>query len=234
MAAPVILIKLSKDLAYKLQDPVTTGTANGQRLTADARLGYLIRAYRRLSRMVMILYPSLISKLFHKYYTIIESISDDKGLVDFTAVQSVHDVYTREPGALDWDNTDYWSPIDFLDVKMGINKFYKPDANAGRVYWTIIDDMIHLIPEMKFEVTYSGNRDIASILESGGYTSTIDIDIPPEHTDILLSLAAAEAYLDLGQNDMVQAYKQDVTEQLNLLVGLKKEKQQEDEIDATN
>ena len=53
MATP-ILDQISMDLAYKLQDPVSSGTGSGTRLSANERFRYIIRAYRRLMRMITI------------------------------------------------------------------------------------------------------------------------------------------------------------------------------------
>lgn len=228
MATP-ILEKLSKDLAYKLQDPVTIGTVDGTRLTAANRLGYLTRAYRRLLRLVTMLYPELISKLFNSYYVITTSDTDNSGLKSASTYAEVHEVYCKEPNDENYVKATYIIAEQFLSVLTGYNEFYKPNINTLTYYWSMMDGSIKMAPEVKFNLKLSYKKNIASDIEDGGYGGATDFDLPTEHTDLLLSLAAGEAYLDIAQFNMVNAYKSDVTDQLKILVNVSKKAEAEDE-----
>src|SRR4030067_1907264 len=97
MATPILNI-VSKDLAYKLQDPVTSGTTNGLRLSAAERFRYILRSYRRLLRIVTMVHPSLIQKLFQNYYTSATGTSDINGVVStMTYPAEFLSVYCKRP-----------------------------------------------------------------------------------------------------------------------------------------
>ena len=228
MATP-ILEKISKDLAYKLQDPATAGTANGVRLSADERLGYILRGYRRLLRIVTMLYPSLIQKLFQSYYTTTTGSSNVDGQITNLDFSEVFNIYCKLPDDEDYAKAIYISPDLYLDVKSGQNKFYNPDLDRQQYYWTLRENDIYLLPavELAYEVSY--RTDIASLVEAGGYGGSVDLDIPTEHLDLLISIACSEAYMDIGEPNMVQLYKADLTEQLSLLNGLTQKKELKDE-----
>ena len=84
-----------------------------------------------------------------------------------------------------------------------------------------------------FPVATIIKHDTAKIIEDAGQGGASDLDIATEYQDLLLSLACAEAYLDINQVDAVAAYKQDVTEQLALMANMSKTKETKDETKET-
>jgi len=229
MATP-ILNSVSKDLAYKLQDPVASGLTSGQRLSAAERLRYIIRGYRRLQRMVTMLYPSLIQRLFQNYYTSSTGTSDANGVVGtLTYPAEFLSVYCKQPTDEDMNRALFIAPLDYLDVKTGQNSFYQPNLNTNQYYWTRRNDDVQLLPPTTLAWEILWRVDTAAAVEATGQGGANDLDVPTEYLDLLLSIACAEAYLDIGQVDAAAAYKQDVGEQLSLLAGLTKKKEQKDE-----
>ncbi len=231
MATP-ILNQVSIDLAYKLQDPVSSGTGDGIRLSATERFRYIIRAYRRLLRMVMILYPDLMQKIFHDFYLESSGTSTVAGVIalgDSVNFSEVHEVFCKEPTDEDYVRSNFVSPEDYLKVKREENPFYTPNLNTDQYYWTRRSDDIYLLPtvQLSYELTYRPDK--AQDIEDAGQGGAVDLDISTEYLDLLLSLACAEAYLDINQGDAVNAYRQDVAEQLQLLAGLSNKMDVKDE-----
>lgn len=226
MAAPN-LIQLSEDLAYKLQDPVATGQTNGERWTADGRLGYLRRAYRRLYRTLAQLYPELMHTVFKNYYKIATVTTASSGTYDVSSYDEVFEVFVKFPTDEEWNRATYISPEEYISTYTGYSDFYNPDYNSSTFYWSILEDNIQVLPQLEYSMFFSFRDDIAASLS---YTGDTDIDIPSEYWDLILSLAAAEAYMDIGQVDMVNLYKADVNEQLQLLAADKQRKEENDEM----
>lgn len=233
MATP-ILEAVSKDLSYKLQDPVSSGTTNGERLTANERLVYITRAYRRLLRMVTMLYPALIAKLFNQYYNTTTITTSSSGTTDASAYAEVYTVYCKQPSDEDYSKADFMPADEYLDVKHGYNQFYNPDINSRQYYWSNIGGYVKLLPAVELDLEIAYRKNIAYLIESGGYGGATDVDIPTEHTDLLLSLAAVEGYMDIGQTDLVQMFASDVSSQLQILSGVKQEKEAKDEIEEND
>ena len=143
----------------------------------------------------------------------------------------IFDVYLKDPNAEEYTKAVYVPPIDFLDVKTGQNEFYNPDLNQLRFFWTRLGMDVVLLPAIALSYWFSYRPNIVATIETDGYGGDTDLDIPTEHLDLLLSLACAEAYLDIGQIDLVNAYKSDAGEQLAILthVSDKQEKKDTDE-----
>jgi len=228
MATPILNI-VSKDLAYKLQDPVSTGTADGVRLSADERLRYILRGYRRLLRIITMLYPVLIQKLFQRYYTTTTGTTNATGKITTLGYAEVFDIYCKEPTDEEYFKADYVEPSLYWDIETGQNKFYEPDLNDDSYFWTRQDGNILILPavELSYKVMY--RADIATNVETTGQGGANDIDVPTEHLDLLLALACAEAYTDIGQTDMVQLHKADLMEQLSILSNVSKQKEKDDD-----
>lgn len=235
MATP-ILNKLSKDLAYKLQDPVSAGTANGVRLSASERLTYILRAYRRFLRLITMLYPNLIQKLFQSYYSQGTGTTDTVGKISTLGYAEVFDIYCREPDDEDYFKALFIAPNLYYDIQDGQNSFYTPDLNTNMYYWTQIESEIFILPAVTLQYKILYRMDIASLIEnqmSGvGYGGAKDIDVPTEHLDLILSLASSEAYTDIGQPNMVQMYLADVNYQLGILNTVAKQKEKDDDKDS--
>lgn len=231
MATP-ILNQVSIDLAYKLQDPVSSGTGDGIRLSADERFRYIIRAYRRLLRMIMVLYPDLMQKVYHDFYEEASGTTNASGqITSLTSWSEVFEVFTKQPTDEDYVRANFISPENFLKVKREENAFYTASLNTNQYFWTRRSNDIYLLPavQLNYELTYRPDR--AAEIETAGQGGAVDLDVATEYLDLLLALTCAEAYLDIGQFNISGAYKQDAQEQLSLLVGLTQKKEAKDETD---
>lgn len=225
MATP-ILEQVSLDLSYKLQDPASTGTSSGKRLTAAERLRYIKSGYRRLLRLVTLLHPALTDKMFKNYFVPYTGTTSSVGTLTFSNAE-IFDVYAKRPTDEDYTKAVYINASQYEDVKTGQNAFYNPSVDTAQYYWTIIQDSVYILPTITYTVKIMYRPDIASSLAYGGST---DIDIPTEFLDLLLSMASIEAYIDIGQLDIVQMLKADIGEQFSILANVKQEKEQKDEI----
>lgn len=233
MATP-ILDQASIDLAYKLQDPVSTGSSNGTRLSANERFRYIIRGYRRLMRMITILYPDLMAKISHSFYNTASGTSSAAGVVTHVAYSEIYEIFCKEPSDEDYVRANFIVPEDFLKVWYEENSFFKPDLNTDQYYWTRRSNTTLLVmPAVTLNWVSSYRKDTAALVEAGGQGGSQDLEIGTEYLDLLLSLAAAEAYLDINQGDAVNAYRQDVNEQLALLATMSNKQESKDEIKET-
>lgn len=213
-----IIDQVSKDLAYKLQDPVSSGTANGTRISAAERFRYILRGYRRLVRVVTLLYPNQINQIFTNYFLWTGGTTNGSGEWPIGANQSyIREVLAKEPAQEDYVRTTYVEPQDFLSIKNGINTFYVPDLNTRQYYWTVHQDTIELSPPTTYNIQFTCNSDYSWLVEVGGQGGSFDLDISTEYQDIILAAAATEAYLDIGQPDMANAYMNDFTAQIQIL-----------------
>lgn len=230
MATP-ILDQVSIDLAYKLQDPVSSGTGAGTRLSADERFRYIIRGYRRLLRMIMVLYPDLMQKVYHDFYEESLGTTNASGQITLTNWSEVFEVFTKQATDEDYVRANFISPEDYLKVKREENAFYTASINTAQYFWTRRSNNIYILPavQLDYELTYRPDK--AAMIETSGQGGDYDLDIATEYLDMLLGVACQEAYLDIGQFNISGAYKQDVQEQLSLLVGLTQKKEAKDEID---
>jgi hypothetical protein len=230
MATP-ILEKTSKDLAYKLQDPVSAGTENGQRISAAERLRYIIRGYRRLLRIVTLLHPRLISRLFQRYYDNVTGTTSSGGALALTNISEIHEVLAKEPAQEFFVRATFSDPQDWLSIENGVNVFYYPNLNSRQYYWTQLEGNLYVVPPVTYHVRMSIRQDWITLVENGGYGGIYDLDVPTEHIDLILSLAGYEAYLDLGQPDMAGAYMTDFEKQFATLLGNYQKAERKDETD---
>ena len=230
MATP-ILTKLSKDLSYKLQDPVASGTTDGTRFTADGRLSYITRAYRRFLRIVMVLYPDLIKKIFTSYYVDGDLPTTATGTLALSNIIEIYDLFVREPNSVDWVRCTYISPTEYVSTDAGYNVFFKQDLENYTYYYSIVNGEIKILPRTLYETKYLYRPDTIALVEAGGYAGTADLDVPTTFQDLLLTLAAVEAYLDLGELNYVNSYMADFGSQFQILVNSNQKKETMDEKD---
>lgn len=233
MATP-ILDQVSIDIAYKLQDPVSAGSSNGTRLSADERFRYIIRGYRRLMRMITILYPDLMSKISHSFYETASGTTTSGGVVSHTAFSEIYEIFCKEPSDEDYVRANFVVPEDFLKVFYEENAFFTPDLNTNSYFWTRkSNNELLIMPAVTLDWVSSYRKDTAALVEAGGQGGSQDLELGTEYLDLLLSLACAEAYMDINQGDAVNSYRQDVNEQLALLANLSMKQESKDDIKET-
>jgi hypothetical protein len=232
MATPII-DALSKDLAYKLQDPVTSGTANGARISAAERFRYILRGYRRLVRVVTLLYPTLANRLLKKQFLVDSGDTNGLGIYPlgvYNQEAEIFEVLAKEPAQETYARATYVLPEDWNSVTGSINIFYIPDLNTRSYFWTLMDNKIRLSPPASYNLQISMRLDRAASIETGGQGGTYDIDLPTEQLDLILAAAATEAYLDIGQPDLANANLSDFMSQLQLLTANTQEDKAKNEV----
>jgi hypothetical protein len=226
MATP-LLNETSLDLSFKLQDPVASGDADGARMTADGRLRYITRAYRRFIRIATELYPQLVGRAFKGLYVQDSFTTDIDGNVQGIDFSNLYSIYAKwATGPTEYTKVEFVQQSDFPKVAAGENEFFKPDLNEPQLYFSVVDSNVKILPAVEYnDVQILYRRNVPTFT----YGGTEDLDIPQEFLDILLSLAAYEAYLDIGQVQGAAAFKEDAYEQIRILTVVKQERKQEDE-----
>jgi hypothetical protein len=209
--------ELSLQLSYKLQDAVSEGNSDGLRYSAEARLLYIQRAHHKLLRLLKLLAPDMAYKIAQDFYRTITGIADANGYVTLNTdtTWEVSNVFVKyAPNSEEYKRCDFIEPKDWLKVKLALNPFYKPDLTTETFYWSIVNGQIELLPELPYNV----------LMEVFGAQATLDytgndIAINPEYYDVILMLAASEAYLDYGQRDWAQQYLQNATDEIKIIAG---------------
>jgi hypothetical protein len=162
----------------------------------------------------------MIEKIFQAWYSDITGTTNANGeITTLTTAAEVLDVYCKMPTDEIYNRAVFIAPDKYMDVKTGQNAFYSPNINTNQYYWSREGDDVRLLPPttLSYQVMY--RIDESALIESTGQGGANDITIKSEFLDLLLSLACAEAYMDIGQYDAASAYKQDAAEYLALLAG---------------
>jgi len=230
MANTPILEKLSKDLSFKIFDPVSFGNYDGRIYTKELRLSYINRAYGKLVRTLEIIHPN-ITKVFKNYYTIVNAgnlnkfssgitTTEGKGnTYELTNPYDVYDVYYYPTSSkTTMERADYIDPDNFLPTKLGLNDLYK--ATDDNRKWSMIDNKVILLPEGGTSEYYSVTlfcRNYFPEFDQNDSESSVDISIPNDYKDILITMAAIEAMSDKGQQNKYQLYTQTLNTQLQLI-----------------
>lgn len=228
MATP-ILNKVSKDLAYRLQDPVSAGSVDGARLTAAERLNYIARGYRRLLRFVDRVFPNLCPTLFERTLESIAGTTSPSGTIDISNYPKVFELYVKEQSSELYFKAIEVHPYNWESVKAGTNQLFKPDLNKNQVYWVEMNKTIYLTPPTTYIYRMLVRPDVINLVESTGYNGANDIDIKGENIDLLSTYAAAEAYSDIGETNKAQLLRQEVIDQLTVITQGEQTKERTDE-----
>jgi hypothetical protein len=229
MATP-ILNKLSKDLSFKIFDPVTDGKDDGRVYTKELRLSYINRAYGKLVRTLEVIHPK-ITKVFKDYYQVIQlgdldltsdglTVPAGKGNAKILLFPwEVFDVYYK-PNNQDGtglERADALDPDNFLPTKLGLNDLYV--ATLDNRKWSMIDNQIQLLPleggAEYYDVTIFVRNYFPEFNQDD--TNSADLDIPNDYKDILITMAAIEAMSDRGLSGKYQLYTATLNSQLQLI-----------------
>lgn len=218
------LKKLSKDLSFKIFDPVNAGEDDGKVFLREHRLGYISRAYGQLVRVLEIIHPS-ITKVFKNYHKLIEAgdlTIAENGTTITAGTGSVYqldkpwhiiDVYYAETSGGTKKRADYISPENYMPARIGINKHYVPSTEDR--FWTLMDNAIKLLPVDGgyYDVTLF----VRNYFPAFAFGTDVDVDIPEDYMDILITMAAIEAMSDKGDGTKYKLYTDTLTGQLNLI-----------------
>ena len=220
------LIKLSKDLSFKIFDPVSTGDSDGKLFSAELRLGYINRAFGTLIRTLETIHPKL-SKVFKNYYQIVP-IDFAEGYYELPHNYDVFDIYYHDTDS-EWETTpqqraSYIEPVNYKSTEAGLNDFR--EATEISRYWTIIDNKIRILPDPStieyFNVQMVARNYFPEFTYSNDADTIPDIDIPTDYMDILITMAAIEAMSDKGETTKYQLYTNALSGKLQLLAESKK------------
>lgn len=232
------LNEYSVDLSFKLQDPVASYNANGQRFSSALRHKYLKDGYRFLFRHLLIFSPQTIKKVFNNLFQYRTGVSDNSGKITFTQMPgNVYEIYLRPVGtdAEKWELGDWVDTSDWISVKVGTNKFYVPNLNTRQYFWTIIKSgdlsptKLEILPAVKYEYNLS-LRNALVFPEYSVDVDAEDIDLKEEFSDILIGIAASNAYFEFGKADMGKVFLDKAMLELQKLSNYEKKRSEANEI----
>lgn len=230
---------LDYSLSLKLGDPITIATNNdGMVFSAIDRLNYMQRAYSRLirtlSKLMNIKTPLFAqSKSVHKIDTdkfgdlgrIMSTGKDIKLYIEDTdplkqsAIEDVYEILLtiRENTKSEYTSfATFITPDKFLSVRAGKSDSYTPSLTSKKFYYTFLSNAIQLLPVLNTPNKYT-SIEIVYRTDTPVLLWDSIIAIPNEYIDLLLAMAANEAMQDIGRQDKVQLYTNDIIGQLNIL-----------------
>jgi len=226
--------KLSKDLSFKIFDPVSVGTYDGRVYTKELRASYLNRAYGKMIRTLEVIHPK-ITKVFKDYFQVfvagdliysdseppIKGNAGDGNSYTLPEPYDIYDVYYKASKEA-WQKlqrADYLDPDNFLPTKLGLNDLYV--ATEDNRKWSLINNKVVLLPEGSstkyFEVTLFCRNYFPEFNQDSTDPNNKDISIPNDYYDILITMAAIEAMSDKGQQAKYQLYTATLNGQLQLI-----------------
>jgi hypothetical protein len=184
--------------------------------------------------MITVLYPDLMAKISHSFYDTDSGTTTSAGVISHVAFSEIYEIFCKEPSDEDFVRANFVTPEDSLKVLYEENVFFTPDLNTDQYFWTRkSNNQISLMPAVTLQWVSSYRKDTAALVEAGGQGGSQDLELGTEYLDLLLSLACAEAYMDINQGDAVNSYRQDVNEQLALLANMSNKQESKDETRET-
>jgi len=226
MATGDINKELSRQFSYRIQDPVATGSEEGVRTSSTARLLYLLRAHRKLIRLIRILSPTQQVKIFRDYFKTALVDTDDSGVLSASDYLEPKQIFVKyDTGSEDWIEAEEVAVEDWQTVSTGQSAFCTPNLEQEKIYWTLIDNEIRIVPEVQYSLNISYLMTPPSYIS----LSANDLLITVDHYDLLLNTACSEFYLDAGDINLSTAYKNQVIEDIKLLAEEKQAKERKDE-----
>jgi len=227
MATPNI-DQISKELAFKIFDPVSGGASDGKIFTAELRMGYINRAFSNLVRIAETFEVDK-TKIFKNYYQFINlgdqaSAGADMDLSTLGGERNEFiDVYYNTTGSVDTDKmrADRLEVENYFPVLTGMNTHYTPLAGK-QSYWCIVGDNLKLLPtdEQHYDVTVVARNSFDNYTQGGNS----DIELPGEFKSLLVIMAAMEAMSDKGDAQKYNLYANALDRQIQIM-GVKKQKQ---------
>lgn len=215
------LSEIDITLSIKLGDPVTEN-GDGSIFTKINRVKYIERAYARLKRIL----PKLMLKetpLFAKIpiYEKLTFNNDEnkKGqeIITNRKTITIQELYAIIGG--ESFSASYINPNNYISVKNGKNSEYAPSIETKEIYYTTINNSIYLLPQDEknryegIEIVYIPDSESISYSD----LEKVELNIPLDYIDLLITMAATEGMQDIARQDKVQLYNSDVVGQLNIL-----------------
>ena len=232
MATPN-LNQLSKDLSFKIFDPVSVGTDDGRRFTKELRLQYTNRAYGKMIRILEIIHPKIV-KVFKNYYVSLSAgdlSKDENGnnvaagsgsVYELGQPYDIYDAYylPEEDPEVKHLRADWLDPDNFYPAKFGLNDHYIVSASDRK--WTLINNKVMFLPSVGvnyYDVVLFCRNYFPYFRHNDGE----DVFIPNDYWDLLITLAAIEAMSDTGNTTKYNLYVSTLNGQLQLIAANKKE-----------
>jgi len=228
----MLLTELDRALSLKLGDYVNNND-DGLIFSKAQRLKYLERATARLRRIlpkIMLVNAPLFVKtpIYEEITFASEDNKEGKGILPSRKIIDISEIYAKI-GA-NYYPTSRMNHDNFISIKRGKNSEYNPKITEDEIeiYYTTINDSIYLLPESS-DQAYVG-IEIVYIPDSEGIhldlNTDIDINIPLDYIDLIITMSAIEGMEDIARQDKVQLYQADIANQLNILTQYSSYKEQ--------
>jgi len=237
--------ELSKELSIKLGDQVSGGDSDGEIFSSDQRLGYINRAYGKLSRVLKSLmrdeapeFTKLVDYVFVdgkgtelKNYSNVYKIEPFIKIIDvFAGVQkSGTDTTTTRPSTIiqtqnaegkinqyPFYKAERIDPNEFLSVVMQKNTLRTPSFEKGQIYYTVLNKNLYFLPQSNGTYEYQGYY-MTKLSNLSDLTLDTEIYITNNYLDLLVLFGAYEGMMDIARADKVQLYGQEINGQLQIL-----------------
>lgn len=210
---------LDTQLSLKIGDYVNDN-GDGLIFTQLARLNYLEKAYNKTVRLLNISMEKYAPQFAKRHYLInIDNIINSKVRIEngYSKISQIVVHYDNEEGQ---QYTTFAAKLDeesFLATKYKLNDQRSPDFKEKIIYYSVINDEIHFLPESDNYFIYRKVNIL--FLKDGIEIKSVndEISLEKNYIDLILSFAAAEAMVDLGRGDKANAFYDDAYSQIKLL-----------------
>lgn len=206
--------KIQIQLAQKLGDPVIDSNTDGVIYSAELRRNYLQRAYASLIRIIdrisLQKVPTFVDRIRNVYLDIEDNKvkgEPENGSLRLTGITEIKSIILQSESK--FYKTTYIKPEDWAGVWSKLNNLYDPKIDNP--YWSIIGDTL------KFEPTNYTKILITCIQEPTIDFSKSTFGLTTDYEDLFLNLACIEGFLDNGDKDKIQLYREHVNWNLTIL-----------------
>lgn len=220
--------ELSVDLAYKVGDPVATYDTDGILFSKDDRLRYINQGVSRLFMYLNNLEREYRPKFVDDLVIDDINLGLNNGNIYLDAeVQlsdnTYKDIYFREIKEVfvtyTYGNKDYTvraekvESYEYQNVRYGHNAMYKPSIKEGKIFWTLFNKQIKLLPqEIAYKALSLTYKPDISLLT---YETTLPFT--RDYYGLALLFSALEAMCDLNNQQKYQIIKAEINGLLTLL-----------------
>ena len=210
---------LDTQLSLKIGDYVNDN-GDGLIFTQLARLNYLEKAYNKTVRLLNISMEKYAPQFAKRHYLISVGITKSKAKID-NGYSKINQIVVHYQSEDKQEYTTFAAKLDeesFLATKYKLNDQRSPDFKDKIIYYSVINDEIHFLPEDN-NSNYEYIRASILFLKDGVEIKSVNDEIALEknYIDLILSFASAEAMVDLGRGDKANAFYDDAYSQIKLL-----------------
>lgn len=238
---PKNLLSYSKQLAYKLRDPVSDGGGDGVTFYAEPRFLYLSRGFGKFIRNLEnigfrteFVYPQFYNFIKHYFNNESKLKLDDSTNAVINKNEAVLNGVSIS--LLDLGSEPIFKPFKVIaknsktsyrgrklnigsafEIMSGIRtEHYDETKMEDSFFWYIVNGSIFFAAKSSMKVS-----DIHILIKNPIPEFTMnqatDLYIPKEYVDLFLSYAALEAMMDIGNINKVTIYRKEVNDELTAL-----------------